>query len=195
MAGVDASKVLVGAPDQTGVSGAILRAPLGTALPTDATTALTAAFVGGGYVSSDGVTITPELSTTGINDWSGAEVRKLLESFTGTVKFQLIQFDGDGAKLIFGEQAVTITPATTTKGTQVSIAIGGKLPDPGSWVFKMKDGLALIRVVLPNAQPTSWDELTFVNNAPIPLGTELSCYPDANGKSIYIYTDDGVFAK
>lgn len=194
MAGVDASKVLVGAPDQTGVSGAILRAPLGTALPTDARSSIDNEFTGGGYVSSDGVTVTPELSTTSITDWSGAEVRKLLESFTGTVKFQLIQFDAAGATLMFGEQNVTVTQATATTGTQVAIAIGGELPDAGSWVFKMKDGKALIRIVLPNAQPTTWDEMTFVNNAPIPLGTELACYPDSDGKAIYIYTDDGVFS-
>lgn len=194
MAGVDATKVLVGAPEQSGVAGAINRAPLGTELPDDARKALELAFKSAGYVSSDGISLTPDLSTTDITDWNGDVVRTLLESFSGTVTFSLIQFDADGAMLTFGENNVTVTPATSTSGEQIAIALGATLPPAGAWVFRMKDENALIRIVLPNAQVVSWNEMQFSKTAPIPLGVQLKCYPDDKNKSIYIYTDDGVFS-
>lgn len=195
MAGTDAKKVLVGAPEQSGVSGAVARAPLGTTIPETARDTLDAlTFVRGGYVSSDGVTVTPDLSTTSITDWSGSEVRKLLESFAGTIAFEFIQTGADEATLIFGEDNVEVTAATATHGEQVKIKIGAHLPEAGVWVFSMKDGDALVKVVAPNAQPTTVNELGLVANDAIKYGTELSCYPDADGESIYILTDDGVFS-
>jgi hypothetical protein len=190
---VDASKVLIGAPDQSS-TGAILSAPLGTALPTDARTALDVAFTGSGYVSNDGLSVTPEYSTNDITDWSGAVVRRLLESFNGTVSWSHIQWDADSLRNAFGDEHVVLTPATATHGTQIAVKIGAHLPQAKPWVFKMKDGNNLIRIVVPNGQVTSVDEMTFNVSDAIPLPVTLSCYPDESGESIYIYTDDGVFS-
>lgn len=194
MAGTDATKVLVGRPEQSGVAGAVARAPLGSTVPDTARDTLDAAFVKGGYVSDAGVSVTPNLSTTSINDWSGAEVRKLLDNFTGEISFEFIQAGADEAKLIFGEDNVTVTAATATEGNQVKIALGAHLPDAGIWCFSMKDGDALVKVLAPNAQPTSLNEIPLVANDAIKYGTTLSCYPDADGESIYIMTDDGVLS-
>ena len=49
----NSAKVTVGKPK---VAGAIYRAPIGTALPTNATGELSASYVCCGYVSEDGVT-------------------------------------------------------------------------------------------------------------------------------------------
>ena len=54
----NASNVSVGKPR---VAGAVFRAPLGTALPTDASTQLAEAYKDMGFVSDDGVpTTTPQ---------------------------------------------------------------------------------------------------------------------------------------
>lgn len=190
---VDATKVLIGAPDQVG-TGAILSAPLGTDLPTDARTVLDPLFTGSGYVSQDGVQLTPEYSTTDIIDWSGAVVRRLLESFNGTITWSHIQFDLASLRNAFGDEYVIVTPATATHGEQIAVSIGAHLPDPKEWVFKMKDGKALVRIVVPNGQVTSVDAMTFNKSNAIPLPVSLACYPDEYGESIYIYTDDGVFS-
>lgn len=190
---VDATKVLIGAPDQVG-TGAILSAPLGTVLPTNARMPVLPAFVGSGYVSQDGVALTPEYSTTDIIDWSGAVVRRLLESFNGTIAWSHIQWDADSLRNAFGSDNVTVTAKSAVAGEQIAVKIGAHLPDPKSWVFKMKDGKSLIRIVVPNGQVTSVDEMVFNKQNAIPLPVSLACYPDANGESIYIYTDDGVFS-
>lgn len=194
MGGIDAKQVLVGAPDQTGVSGAVARAPLGTEIPETARAVLDAAFARGGYVSDEGVTIAPNYSTASINDWSGAEVRKVLESFSGAVSFAFIQTGEAEAKMIYGAESVTAAAATPSSGSQLKIALGARLPDPGVWVFSVKDGKALVKVVLPNAQPVTVNEIPLAATSAIAHGTELACYPDEDGNSIYILTDDGVFS-
>jgi hypothetical protein len=61
-----ATNVTVGKPN---VSGAVYRAPIGTTLPTDATTALDPAFVSLGYVSEDGLSNNNELSVEATKAW------------------------------------------------------------------------------------------------------------------------------
>ncbi len=145
-------------------------------------------------MSQDGVALTPEYSTTDIVDWSGATVRRLLESFNGTIAWSHIQLDINSLRNAFGAANVTLTPAAAMHGEQIAVKIGAHLPDPKAWCFKMKDGANLIRIVVPNGQITSVDEMVFNKSNQIPLPVTLSCYPDADGESIYIYTDDGVFS-
>lgn len=190
---VDATQVLVGAPDQVG-TGAILSAPLGTTTPTDARTALDGAFEGSGYVNQDGVMLTPEYSTTDIVDWSGQMVRRILESFTGTIAWTHIQWDEQSLINAFGDDHVAVTPANGVHGEQIKVSLGAHLPEAKAWVFKMKDGANLIRIVVPNGQITSVSEMAFNKSNAIPIPVELTCYDDGTGNSIYIVTDDGVFA-
>lgn len=196
---VNTRQVYVGTPDQL-TTGAVLHAPVGTPLPdlddvTPSEVTVNEAFKDGGYVSSDGVTLTPDMSTSDINDWSGALVRRVLEAFNGEVSFTMIQSDGETFKMALGEDYVTVQAANSTHGNQVMAKFGAHLPDPEAWVFKMKDGAARILICLPNAQVTAMDEVTFNATDPIGWALTLSCYPDASGVSIYILTDDGQVAK
>ena len=169
---VDASKVLVGALDQA-TTGAVLDAPVGTPIPTDLNSALNAAFKDSGYISSDGIALSTDYSTKDITEANGANVRQLLEKFDGTVKFTELEMSERAATRAFGKDAVTVTAATSTRGTQMKIAIGARLPEVREWVFKLKDGAA----------------------EAVTLPVELKCQPDAQGNSIYILTDDGVVTR
>lgn len=188
-------EVRIGAPEQN-VTGAIKRAPVGTTLPTLASIAssgvtLDPAFKGDFYVSEDGLTLAPSKSTTDIKDWSGAVVRKVLESFDGTLSWTMIQTNEDSLGVAFGDQNVSTEDATATHGNQVAVELGADLPEEESFVFLMKDGDARIVVVVPKGQVTENGETAFVSNNAIGWPVTLSCYPDSRGKSIYIYTDDG----
>lgn len=190
------SDVRVGAPDQK-TTGAIKHAPLGTTLPslssiTKAAVALNEAFEGNEYVSEDGLTLAPSMSTTEIKDWSGATVRKVLESFDGTLSWTMISTNEGALGVAFGADHVTTQAKSATHGNQVMVELGAFLPEAQSWVFLMKDGDARIVVLVPNGQVTEVGEVTFAANAAIGWQVTLSTYPDESGSCIYIMTDDGV---
>ena len=190
------SDVRIGAPEQ-GVTGAIKHAPLGTAIPTladikKASVTLNQAFTGNEYVSEDGLTLTPSRSTTDIKDWSGATVRKVLESFDGTLSWTMISTNEGALSIAFGSGHVTTSAAATDHGAQVQAALGAYLPEEQVWVFLMKDGDARIVIAVPDGQITEVGEVTFASNAAVGWNVTLSCYPDTNGNCIYIMTDDGV---
>lgn len=187
---VDVSRVLVGTPDQK-TTGAIMDAPIGTALPTSASADIDAAFASSGYVSEDGVSLTTDRSTADLKDWAGNTVRKVLESFDGTIKWSEMQMSKESLSHAFGEENVKVTAATEDHGEQIAVEIGAELPEARSWVFKMKDGSKKMLIVVPNGQVTELDDITFVSNEAIALPLTLACYPDSDGVSIYFYLDDG----
>lgn len=188
--------VRVGAPDQK-VTGAIKHAPKGTAIPAlsdikKAEVTLNQAFTGDEYVSQDGLTLAPSMSTTEIKDWSGATVRKVLESFDGTLSWTMISTNAGALAIAFGADHVTTEAATTQHGAQVQATLGAYLPEEQAWVFLMKDGDARIVIAVPDGQITEVGEVTFASNSAVGWQVTLSCYPDASGNCIYIMTDDGV---
>lgn len=189
---LDASRVLVGTADQTGAVGAIFSAPIGTTLPTSAIDTLNTAFTDSGYVSEDGLSFSPDLSTSDINEWNGALVRRVKESFDGSLSWSHLETNENALKNTFGDSNVTVTAANTTHGKQLAVAINGDLPAAKSWVFKLKDGLNRILIVVPNGQVTDVKDVSFTASDAIMWGVTLSCYPDSSGNSLYIYTDDGV---
>lgn len=187
---VNAENVLIGSPDQL-TSGAILSAPLGTTLPTSAVAELDAAFVDSGYVSADGLSLSPDISTADINEWGGALVRRVIESFNGTLSWGMLETNEAAMKVAFGDDYVTATAATTEHGAQLAVRLGSHLPAAKSWAFKMKDGDTRILIVVPNGQISNVEEVSFTATDAITWNVELSCYPDSTGESIYIYIDNG----
>lgn len=190
---INTKNIMIGAPDQSATTGAVCYGPANSnKLPTDAIAAVDASFNSGGYVSEDGVAVTPSFSTTDIKDWSKNTVRTLLDEFSGEVTFAFIQTDYDTLVGVFGPDAVTKVAANGQHGEQVTIALGAQMAPSSSYIFNMKDGDARLRIVLPNAQPVFDGTMTFNAGAPINWSVTLKCSADANGKAIYIYTDDGV---
>lgn len=188
--------VRVGAPDQK-TTGAIKHAPLGTPLPslssiTPAAVTLDSGFTGNEYVSEDGVTLTPSTSTESIKDWSLSTVRKVITEFDGTISWTMISTNAEAMGVAFGEDHVTANPATAGHGNQLKVELGAHLPDPQEFVFLIKDGDARVVIVVPNGQITEVAEVTFAASSAIGWNVTLSCYPDEDGESIYILTDDGV---
>ena len=110
MATMNASEVGVGAG---AVTGAIFVAPKGTALPTDASTALASAYKLLGFTSDAGVTISESRSTEEIKAWEGrTTVYNAVTEYTESVSFAPIQINADVAKLTWGDDNVTATTSS-----------------------------------------------------------------------------------
>ncbi|UGL61824.1 major tail protein [Microbacterium phage Franklin22] len=191
---VNANNVFVGAPDQS-TTGAILSGPVTNVPAADFIDDVDlASLTDSGYVNEDGVTITPEDTTESIKDWSGAEIRRILTEFTGTIAWTHLELSAGAARNYFGDDYVTVSAATSTQGTQMRASLGKNELDVKRWVFKIKDGDRRVLVVVPRGQITSRGEIPLTATGAITLPVELATYPDEDGQNIYIYTDDGVFS-
>ena len=189
---LDNKKVIIGSPDQSATAGAWAYAPTTATLPTEAGAALGNDWTDGGYVSEDGVSVTPTYNTTDIKDWSKATVRTVLNEFTGEVNYVIIQTDEASLKAVFGAENVTKTAATASHGEQLVVKMGARMAPSKAYCFSIKDGDARARIVLPNAQPVIDGSLTFAADSPISWPVTLKCSANSNGDSIIIMTDDGV---
>lgn len=106
MATMNKNEVTVGAAAAT---GAIFVAPQGTALPTDATTQLTAEYTLLGFTSDAGVQVSESSSNQSIRAWEArAEVYNVRTEYTESVSFMPIQCNADVAKLMWGNDAVIV---------------------------------------------------------------------------------------
>ena len=112
------------------VGGYAYWAPAGTALPTDASTALPAAFKLLGYLSEDGLTNTTDTDTTEIKDANGTTVMKVITSYAESYQFALLEvLRAEAAKLRYNTGAVT--------GTDKSMTIKHQMPSDEDFVFEI----------------------------------------------------------
>lgn len=184
--------IFAGRPDQA-VTGAILASPkLQSTVPTHAGDTIPSEAVDAGYVSADGLELTIDRSTNDIKDWSGTVVKKILETFSGELKWTQLETNEQSLKNFAGEANVEVTTATSSTGTRTTVKIKADELPHKSWYFKMKDGKARILIFVPDGQVTSTDTITFSATDAIKWPVTLSCYPDKHGNAIYILLDDGV---
>lgn len=191
----NARNVAIGKPK---VGGAIFfaKASEKAPLPTDAKTALDAKFKSMGYAASEGLRRALNKAYETIKAWGGDEVARPRTELTVTISFTLIESaNGEVAKAIWGEDAVTITPASPTDGTKIDVAYKGEDGPSGAWVFDMADGDSIRRIVAPvTQQVTESFEQAYGDSEVIAYPVELTLRRDDNQVFFYEYSDDGVKA-
>lgn len=110
------------------VGGYAYWAPSGTALPTDSSTTLAAAFKLLGYLSEDGLTNTTDTDTTEIKDANGTTVMKVITSYAESYQFALLEvLRVEAAKMRYNSDAVT--------GTDKSMTIKHQMPSDEDFVL------------------------------------------------------------
>ena len=177
----DVRYVTAGRP-KTG--GAVFRAPAGTAVPTDATTALGEAFVDQGYVSDAGVVNNNSPSSESVKAWGGDPVLDLQTEKPDTWALTLISVkDVAVLKTVYGEENVT-----GTLETGITVTANAKELPSSVWVIdQVLRGGTLKRTVLPDAKITEIGEITYSDSAAVGYPLTLSAYPDASGNTHYEY--------
>lgn len=178
-----ATNVTVGKPK---VSGAVYRAPIGTTLPTDATTALDAAFVSLGYVSEDGLSNNNELSVEATKAWGGNIVLRSLTEMNDEFALTLIETKNvDVLKAVYGDSNVSVDA-----DDNVTVDVIAEDPEEAVWVFELalRGGIAR-RIVIPDGAITSRDEITYNDSDAVGYGITISAYPDASAKTHVEYTE------
>jgi hypothetical protein len=173
--------VSVGKPK---IGGAVYRAPAGTTLPTDASTALAAAFTNLGYCSDAGVVNSNSMKTAEIKAWGGDIVATPVEQHPDAFKFVLIESKNpDVLKAVYGSDNVTGALATG-----IVVNANSKVRDKGVWAIDMElSENTKKRVVIPDGQVTTVGDITYVDNDVVGYEITISALPDSSGNTHYEY--------
>ena len=166
------------------VTGGIYRAPLGTSLPTDASTSLAGTFVSLGYIAQGGVTHNINLDTGEYRAWGGDLVMTYLNSKTNTFAFGLIEvLNKTTYEMIYGENNVS-----GALNTGISVSAGGD--DMTEYVYvielSLRDG-AMKRIVIPDGKITAVGDIVYQDGDAINYPVTITAQVDASGKSHYEY--------
>lgn len=173
---LDTSNVSFGKPKAT---GAVFVAPAGTTLPTNASSALDAAFKNLGYVSEDGLVNSVETDTESVKAWGGAQVLVGQTSFAETFTVNLLETNADTLKLYYGEDNVTVD------GTNITVNQNNiELPEVVVAFELVLTGGRIKRIVVPKARITDRSgEITYVDGEPIMYPAVFTALPDDDGNT------------
>lgn len=170
-----------------GVSGAIYRAPIGTTLPTDASTTLGVAFVELGYVSEDGLVNTNSPETENIKEWGGTDVLNVLTEKTDEWQCTLIEvLNVNVLKAIYGASNVT-----GTLSTGITVTANTDEQEEAIWVVDMvmRNGV-LKRVVIPNGKISELGDITYKRDEAVGYEITLTGLADNSGNTHYEYIEE-----
>jgi len=164
-------------------AGAVFSAPIGTSLPTDATSALNAAFNDLGYVSEDGVTNSISLESEAVREWGGQKVLVIQTSKDDQYKIKLIEATNIYAmKEVFGQ-----TNVSKANG-MITVNKNAKELEARSYVIDMAlSNGGIKRIVLPSAKVSEIGDITYAGSDAVGYELTYDTAPDASGNTSYEY--------
>lgn len=177
-------------------TGSIMRAPIGTALPTTSYAALDGSaghFVDLGYADENGLKQKENRSTTDVFVWGGDLGGTLQDKYDRTMTFKLMQFfNQDVLAAAYGITNVSVVAATTLQGKEIAVKLNPRLLETMSWVFDGIFNNMLARVVIPIGRVTMIGDVDMTHKAFTTIECTLKAYPDSNKNHGYLYLNDGV---
>lgn len=166
------------------VAGGVWRAPAGTALPTNATTALADTYVAMGYVSEDGVVNSNSPSSTDIKAWGGDTVLTVQTEKPDTFQFTLIEvLKTDVQEAVYGSDNVTTTNSVTT------ITANSKEAEAAVWVIETVLHGSYKRIVIPNGKVSEIGDVTYKDEEAVGYQLTVAALPDSSGNTHYEYIE------
>lgn len=176
------SNVSTGKPK---VAGAVYRAPKGTTLPTDASTALANTYQDMGYISEDGVTNTNSPDSEKIKDWGGQTVLVVTTEKPDTFKLTFLEsLNANVLETVYGEDNVTVS---AQNGTIAVVANSAALDEYVYVIDMVMKGGALKRIVIPNGSLSELGDIVYKSDEAVGYEVTLEALPDSSGNSHYEY--------
>lgn len=155
MAHTNVANTFVGTPK---VTGGIWKVPAGITLPATAYDPRPAGCIRLGGVSDEGYTYQSERQTDKKKDWNGDKVRSIQQSKDDTLEITFIEFlNPNVMALAYGEDNVTVIPATAEHGTHIATRSVADQLDHSAYIIDTFDGKVKRRRVVYDAQADKID--------------------------------------
>lgn len=175
---------------RVGVTGSVYAAPVGTALPTNTSSSLNAAFVEVGHVTLDALTEQMSVTKELVRSWQRpVGIRQVTTEVAWTFTFQALETSELVLELYYGGATSAVATGIVTTTIPSVMESTEK-----AFVIQVDDGNITTRYVIPKGDITDRGEVpirgtegTFYEMTVAVLGTSI----DALG---YRITDDPVFA-
>ena len=143
-------------------TGMFYHASAGTALPTDPTAAIPAAWTHVGDVTNEGITLAMDKSVENLRNWANVIKRVIMTEHTETIQAPIMDTTEEVLKTVLGEGNVTTANDVTTVNLSAA-----SLPPEEAFLFVMKDGDDMIMIGCTNGQVTEVDNVTFAPESAI----------------------------
>lgn len=173
-----------------GTSGHLYLAPIGTTAPTDATTALAAAWKELGYTDENGVAITPTEAHQDFKAWQSFYViRRQITDRGLTIATALRQWNGPNFQLLFGGGTFTGTP-----GAFKFVPPDPSVVDQHALVIDVLDGTATYRWYFPGVMAIPGGDIPMNRGAMADLKVAFELMVQANANPFEVYGTDTAFS-
>lgn len=143
-------------------TGMFFHAPADTALPTDPTATLDAAWKHVGDVSDAGITLELSKSTTNLRNWANAVKRVIMTEHSETIQAPIMDTTEESLKTVVGADNVSVSSNVITVNLSA-----GNLPPEEAFLWVMKDGDDMMMIGCSRGQVSSVDNVTFAPGDPI----------------------------
>jgi hypothetical protein len=176
--------------DAAPAAGAVAAGPIGTALPTDAATALDAAYKSVGLLGSDGVNLTPSMSSEDVTDSNGNVVLTIESGYKTEFGFPMLETSAATLSFYHDAANVTVTPGTSGAPDLVTVQGGAPIFDHSVVIISTIFNGLRKRIVFPDAKITGRDAVNISGTAATVRPVTLTAYPfDDEGHTYIEYTE------
>ena len=186
---INSGDIFAVGPDR--ITGAVMYAPLGTAMPVGVNASVSS-FTECGYIDETGVKFAQTQNWIQARDWNGDIARSFLSTFDSILSFVFMETNVNSVNQFFGIAQVTATAPTGSTGNAMAVAVNSQEPTRQAYVINAKDGAKKLRICLPNAQVTKRGDMMLSRKAAMTWAVDVTAYPDSLGNNAYLYTDDGL---